>query len=126
MKLGDTIWLFNENKRVYKDGHSGPVYREHFEAHTIVAENRASWILDNEDGMKIDKRTELLRQPERGGWYGRSCYVYATQQAVDDACYVREMRATLSRLILNCTDVNIIRAVENCFREALGEHWMNR
>lgn len=59
MKIGDVVYRFDENRRVYRDksfgGGGGPVYREHFEPLKIVGENRVSWILEH--GWKVNKKT---------------------------------------------------------------------
>lgn len=51
VKVGDRVWVFDENRRVYpKDerGHStghSPIWREHWIEHRIVGENRATFFL---------------------------------------------------------------------------------
>ena len=59
MNIGDTVYRFDGNRRVYRDrsasGGGGPIYREHFEPLKIVGENNKSWLVDR--GWKIDKKT---------------------------------------------------------------------
>ena len=63
MKVGDTVYIFNENRRVYPPapkGHlwppGGPIYREHFRPVQIVGETKVSWILQY-DNRKVNKKT---------------------------------------------------------------------
>lgn len=68
MKVGDKVWLFSSNRRVYiKDGkHQGsPVYSEHFFDRTITGETSRSWIVDdrkyskkNPNGLYTDQQKE--------------------------------------------------------------------
>ena len=57
MKIGDTLYRFDGNRRVYRDrsasGGGGPIYREHFEALKIIGENKVSWLLER--GWKAKK-----------------------------------------------------------------------
>lgn len=55
MQIGDTVWFFDGNRRVYRDGSSGPVYREHWFPAKIVGETSRSWITDNWN-RKIPKK----------------------------------------------------------------------
>lgn len=60
MQVGDTVWVFSQNHRVYhRDSNGkcfgGPIYREHFVQRTIVGETTKSWLLV--DGTKISKKT---------------------------------------------------------------------
>lgn len=57
--VGDTVWIRNENNRVYKTDPKGkqfgaPIRREFWQPHTIVAETSRSWVLKN--GRKIPKK----------------------------------------------------------------------
>lgn len=56
--IGSTVYLFDANRRVYdrSGGRAidGPIWREHWAPHTIVAETSRSWVLSN--GRKVPKR----------------------------------------------------------------------
>ena len=59
MKVGDKIWLFSGNRRVYrKDGveYSSPIYSEHFYQDTIDGETSRSWIVGKTKFSKKDTR----------------------------------------------------------------------
>lgn len=59
MKVGDKVWLFNINRRVYpKDnrGFSSPIYSEHFYEAVIEGETSRSWIVCGEKFSKKDPR----------------------------------------------------------------------
>ncbi len=55
---GDTIWIYDDNFRVYTKGSVGSfgdiIWREHWRPHTITGETRVSWILGK---LKIKKAT---------------------------------------------------------------------
>jgi len=48
LKVGDTVWVFDINRRVYDGNGLGAkiIYREHFRPVHIIGETSRSWILD--------------------------------------------------------------------------------
>lgn len=83
--IGSTIWRWNENRRVYAkstDGRSlgAPIYRHHWEPHTIEGETSRSWV--------TGPKWEGAKAPKRGphpGW----CY---SEAELDLACWVADHR----------------------------------
>ena len=70
LKIGDTLYRFDGNRRVYRDrsasGGGGPIYREHFEPLKIVGENKVSWLLER--GWKANKKSlSSAKAMEYGG-----------------------------------------------------------
>lgn len=57
LKVGDTVWVFDMNRRVYEgNGLSARIiYREHFRPLQIVGETSRSWVLRNE--RKVSKKS---------------------------------------------------------------------
>ena len=63
MKVGDTLYIFDENHRVYPPtpkgslySSGGPIYREHFRPRKIINETKVSWVLEF-DNQKVNKKT---------------------------------------------------------------------
>lgn len=110
LKVGDPVWLFDGNHRVYRDGASGPVYREHFIRYVITGETRTSWLI--RDAYKIDKSTGLLRPPSRDGYFGLSPFVRTSQSQVDDACWIDENRRRIVKLVVDCVNVPLLQQIE--------------
>jgi len=54
MKVGDKVWLFDTNRRVYPKGSitSAPIYAEHFYQTTIDDETPRSWIIGRQKYSK--------------------------------------------------------------------------
>ncbi len=56
-KIGDTIYRFDINRRVYRDrtpgsfGGGAPIYSEHFEPLKIIGESKASWLLEHRQSV---------------------------------------------------------------------------
>ena len=62
-KVGDTVWIYDDNRRAYaKGGNGAPIYGEGWRAHPIMGETRTSWLLLG--ALKVDKATGLLRAKE--------------------------------------------------------------
>ena len=57
MKLGDKVWIFDSNRRIYpKDGGNSaqPIWAEHFSQAIIEGETLRSWIIKGEKFPKKD------------------------------------------------------------------------
>jgi len=96
LSVGSIVYVFNENNRVYpKDGgiSASPIYREYFQPMKIVGETTRSWLLSN--GMKISKKT-------LDG-------IYIDDEAVDQACWVREHKWKIIRKAENIRDYETLR-----------------
>lgn len=102
--IGSTVWVFDIDRRVYSSARSGPIYREHFVAHRIVEETPRSWVLDN--GMKFNKATKESARDNRG--YKKRLF---DETQVNDACFVNDHRAELSRAVLMCDDAETLRRI---------------
>ena len=100
--VGKFIWLYDENHRVYAKGDSGrpmgaPIYREHWVKTEITGETSRSWLVGQWQKKKV---------PKKGG---RG--IAFTEQEVDDDVWVYDHRYKLSRLIGDCKDAGLLRAV---------------
>lgn len=98
LSIGSTVWVFDENYRVYdydkSSGGSGKIiYREHFRPRKITGETRISWVL--EDGTKVNKKT-LKTHPDAFD------AVLTSEEQIDQACWVHEHRYPIERLIHRC------------------------
>jgi hypothetical protein len=56
MEVGDEVWLFDINRRVYDKSSYSPVYSEHFYKARITGETTRSWIVN---GIKYSKKNPL-------------------------------------------------------------------
>lgn len=114
VKIGQSVWLNDDNNRTYKTGQSAPVFRESFNEYTIIGENKASWLVGYKDTKdttvyKINKKTLELRCPNRdGSWYGLSRKVFYSIREVNDACWVHDKKPDIVRLIHQCNDQGVL------------------
>ena len=92
LAVGSTLWVFDENRRVYPARPDGrqrlaavPIWREHWRPRKITGETRVSWLLAAYDGdshpQKISKR-DLAAGMVRG--------VRRSERDLDAACFVNE------------------------------------
>ena len=102
-KVGDTIWKFDGNRRVYREkkpgeayAHGGPIYREHWRPLVIVSETPRSWV--TQYGAKCPKNGD------HSGWR-------LTTKELDDDCFVHEHRRKISDAISALRDATILRSV---------------
>lgn len=83
LKVGDTIYKFDENHRVYRrnaDGRAtgGPIYSEYFRPHIIAGETKLSWLSGPRGEDKINKKT--MKEAGRGS-HG---YQWHTKASMED------------------------------------------
>jgi len=95
LQVGDRVWIFDGNRRIYIKGQSGPVFREHFRPLTIDAETRISWVLS--DGRKINKKTL------------DGCY--PTEESVDDACWIQDHSYRISEEVRRCRSAATLKQI---------------
>jgi hypothetical protein len=110
-KVGDTVFVFDENRRVYsqptaeerKRGklYGEIIYRRHFGEYKIVGETPRSWIVGTPGfqncDMKFPKKRDMLHR-------------FYSDAEVDDAVWVHENRHKLA-LFLNTLDADKLREV---------------
>ena len=116
MKIGDPVWLFDDNRRVYPEGGrtfggGGPIYREHFVEMVISGETAKSWIVSRgrcEHG-KIPKIGDGdTRAMKNGAW--RST-IYLSRVAVEDDIYCHDNRVRIADDVRRA-DAATLRAID--------------
>ncbi len=92
--IGSTIWIFDENHRVYhKDtagrSEGGPIYREHWRPVVITGETSRSWIIGSRWDLKIPKH----------GPHPAACF---TEAEMNDYCWANDYRSKVVRCVERC------------------------
>ena len=99
IKVGNSIWHFDVNRRVYaKDNNysGGPIWLEHWVEYKITGETSRSWILSH--GIKLSKNDSSV------GWKN-----YALDRAeIERRAYIEENSLEISRLVRDCTDYSAL------------------
>ena len=112
--IGDSIWRFDQNRRVYTQREPGkyssgaPIWREHWERMEIVGETRVSWLVGyGAKGRvlhKVRKASPTLR-----GW--------AFDDAeIDRLAWVEANVYKLSRAVQDCRDYTTLQRVAEVLR----------
>lgn len=113
LNIGDTIYRFDVNRRVYPKGKKGestggPIYAEHFEAHTIGSETKHSWLVTDGYGVvKVNKKT--MRQASKNGWGG---YQWFSAQAMSDNIWRNEHRHNIRIMLDNASPSQLRKVAE--------------
>lgn len=92
-KIGDKLWVWDENRRVYDRSTSGfgpPIWREHYRQLEIVDETSRSWVLS--DRQKINKKGLST-----GGLWPRIC---RTEREIDKAEWVEKHRHRIAAILI--------------------------
>lgn len=92
-----TVWLFNVNRRVYRQDENGrstggPIWREHWQEHEIVGETSQSYI--TKWGMKV---------PKKGGEG-----IAFDAAEIDRLAYVHDNRHNIADAVQRCVDYDTL------------------
>lgn len=110
-KIGDTLWCFDTNRRVYTEPGGRAVYREHFVPSLIVGETKISWLCrpatwPNTEPVKVKKAT----LQSSNGAYSPSRWF--TAEAMEADIYLEANRARIHLDILRCTNPKVLQAID--------------
>jgi hypothetical protein len=94
LAIGSTVWIFDENRRVYPDKKlpkgqlwpsSAPIWREHWRPCVIVGETRVSWLVGH---TKDDTYPRKINKKDLAA--GSVRCVLTSEVDIDAACYVHD------------------------------------
>ena len=110
MKVGDKVWIFDTNRRVYPKVNGrvtgGPIYAEHFVQAEITGETSKSWIVrEGQRETKINKKT--------------LAGIYTDEQKADKI-WARCHRHDIVRLVQSC-DVEQLKQIAKILNYEEGQ-----
>ena len=110
MQIGDILWRFDSNRRVYRDptsisGGGGPIYREHFEPLKIISENKVSWILER--GWKV-RKSDLKGEAKSFHYGGRGFF---TADDMEKDIWSHEHRHKIADMIQRAATVAQLKQI---------------
>lgn len=113
MKVGDVVWMFDSNRRVYPEGISAaPIYREHWTTLVIVGETAQSWLIGWNPRHPLHKAWKLSKKdPTRAKLQNRWYRIETSQQAVDADCWAHEHRYAIARIVQSVVDGEMLRRI---------------
>lgn len=97
LKIGDVLFNFNGNRRVYNQPKSGgyasggPIYEKHFAEATIVGETKNSWVMSLYE-TKVNKKT--LQSSTKYADHG-----YFTKSGMEADIWLHEHRYRIAKLV---------------------------
>ncbi len=105
VEVGSTVWVYDGNHRVYKEGRGGPVWREHWVPRKIAAATTRSWVMDRALWV-VGK--DVWKIPKHGPspWW-----VMFSQAQVDDAVWVHEHANRISEAVQAEKTPSVLRQI---------------
>lgn len=118
MKLGDKIWLFDDNRRVYVDDegnkHQSPIYRKKFVPFYIVGETRVSWIVSNYTLDEIPEwavaKGKKVKKVEANKTY------WTSKEEVENKCWINENIYRIVEKVRHCKDYSLLKQIDNLIK----------
>jgi hypothetical protein len=99
LKVGSTVWIFDENRRRYApDGKGGPIWREHWAPVKIIGETSRSWVTDYY-GRRLPKKRENFRS------------LAYSEAEIDKLEWLNVHRWRISDAVRMCDDADIMQKV---------------
>lgn len=109
VKPGDRVWIFDSNRRRYDDN-KRVIYRAHFNPVVIEDETARSWVITYQGRrFNINKKTGEIGSTT---YPGMSKVVYYSEQEIDQACWIHDNRAEITRKVSFCRDYKTLRKIE--------------
>ena len=99
-KIGDPVWIFDINRRVYKDGRGGPIWREHWVKREVTGETSRSWI--------VGKGWEERKIPKKGETPHDICW---SEEEINRRAFVEEHSYRISEKVRRVTDYDTLKKI---------------
>lgn len=97
MKIGDIIWVFDENRRVYnKAGIGGPIWRKHWQEFEVVGETSRSWV--------VGPNWATSKVPKNRKYHGSHPWFAFSEEELDEICWYHQNRYEIIRFIERSLD----------------------
>jgi len=113
MKIGDKVFYFDPNRRVYEGPERKLNYRGYFIETTITGETKTQW--ETRSGRKLNKKPRGGTVPDPVSSFHDRLY---TADEVDDAVYCRENRHEIAELARDCQDADALRKAREILEAA--------
>jgi hypothetical protein len=118
MQVGDNVWIFDSNRRVYKDDKGNETnrawYRGHFREQFIIGETTQSWIVGDQWQspydryiIKVNKKTLTYKYE-----YGRDGHLYTSEEEVNRKCWIEENKHRIHNDVNYCNDYDKLMKID--------------
>ena len=105
IKVGDPIWYFDVNRRVYRKDAKGrsmgsSIWAEHWREYAIIGQTSRSWIVGTESGRVFGK----IPKNKYCSWQG-----YArSKEEIQQGAYIEKNRYAISERLRNIDDYFVL------------------
>ncbi len=100
-KVGDTVWMFDSNVRVYGPGRGGPIWERHWVPLPIIGQTSRSWLAGySHDPYKVPKKDH---DPRKWAF---------SKAAIARQAWVIEHRTIIARAVATCDDYALLMKVQ--------------
>ena len=123
MYVGDKVWIFDNNHRIYKDENgnelSSPWYRGHFVERLIIGETKASWIIGYENSKVEDKSSIKVNKKtlQYKAWNGNISTLYTCEDEIDQICWVNDNQYAISNSVSRCHDYDKLMKIKHILED---------
>lgn len=98
--VGSPVWIFDQNRRVYRNGQHGPIWREHWRPETVIGETSRSWI--------AGKGWNEIKIPKKG-WNPRT--VCFSEAEIEKLAFVVDHSIRISDAVRRLDDYDTLKKI---------------
>jgi hypothetical protein len=117
MKTGDKVWIFDSNRRIYRDNEGNkidsPFYRSHFVERYIVGETKQSWLIGYETSSPTDRtvlRVNKKNMIVKGHALGQ--HLYLSEDEIDKECWLHENKYRIIESLRYVHNYELFKAID--------------
>lgn len=107
MQVGDKVWIFDNNHRVYEDKNGNrsnyALYSGHFREFIITGETKQSWVIGS---LKVNKKTLEVKG------HALDPHLFLSQEEVNENCWVHENKYDILKKIERSADYGLLKEIE--------------
>ena len=111
LKVGDKVWIFDSNRRVYQDDKGNKLkrcwYKGYFVEREIEGETKQSWIINYQGEIKVNKKT--LRYKAE---YGKDGKLHTSEEEIDRECWINDNHYEIKEKVGQCNDYDKLKRIE--------------
>jgi len=116
MKIGDKVWIKDENHRVYVDDegqrYNAPIYRKKFVERYIAGETRVSWLLTNSKEVN----EWHLKHAKKIKKNDAHRIIFTSEDQIDRHCWAIQNHYRIADLVRGCEDFYKLKKIEEILK----------
>lgn len=124
MQVGDKVWIFDSNRRVYEDDKGNRLnkcwYRSYFIEKYIIGETSQSWIvgyeknsIEDRSNLKVNKKTLTYSTTNTYGLDGK---LRVSEEDIEKECWLQDNKHRIREEVSRCNDYDKLKKIDEMLK----------